>query len=131
MRAEEEKLAALQQKLAALVHRENALLAAWLKAGMELVRQHAIGGAEFQALSAYQIRIRSERATLQTAKLQCEKVTNEQRKILLKARKEVRVLEKLKEKRYRTWVYSNDREIEEGAAEAYLSRWSQPEGRTL
>ncbi len=81
-----------------------------------------------QALSAYQARIKNERAALQIARVQCEKAIVEQRKQLLKARKELRVLEKLKEKRFKGWIYLNDREIEDNAAEAFLSRWSHSEG---
>jgi len=47
----------------------------------------------------------------------------EQRQRLLKARTDHRVLEKLKERRWRQWVYLNDRELEETAAEVYLAKW--------
>ncbi len=60
-----------------------------------------------------------------------DKEIAEQRKQLLKARKDFRVLEKLKEKRFKGWVYLSDREIEDNAAEAYISRWSQSEGRQV
>ncbi len=46
---------------------------------------------------------------------------------LLKARKDHRILEKLKETRYKNWVYLNEREIESTAAEAYLSKWARLE----
>jgi hypothetical protein len=128
MRSEEEKLAALQHQLSALVHRENALTAAELKSEMELLKLPAIHGFDLQALSSYQVRVRGERATLQAGRVQCEKQIAEQRKQLLKARKEFRVLEKLKEKRFKGWIYLNDREIEDNAAEAYISRWTQSEG---
>jgi hypothetical protein len=51
----------------------------------------------------------------------------EQRKRLLQARRDHTVLEKLKEKRLRTWSYLSDREIEETAAEAYISKWARNE----
>jgi hypothetical protein len=72
--------------------------------------------------------VKHERASLQAARAQCDGQIREQRKQLLKARKDYRVLEKLREKRFQGWTYLNDREIEENAAEAYISRWSQPEG---
>lgn len=128
MRTEEEKLAGLQHQLSALVHRENALTAAELKSGMELMKLPTIRGFDLQALAAYQVRVKSERLKLQAGRLQCEKQIAEQRKNLLKARKEFRVLEKLKEKRFKGWLYLNDREIEDNAAEAYISRWTQSEG---
>jgi len=131
MRTEEEKLAALQHKMAALVHRENALIAAELKAEMELLKLPAIGGSDLQALAAYQVRVRTEHGSLRAARAQVDKEIAEQRKQLLKARKDYRVLEKLKEKRFKGWVYLSDRELEDNAAEAYISRWSQSEGRQV
>lgn len=128
LRAEEEKLAALHHNLEALVHRENALTASELKAEMELLKLPAIGGSDLQALAAYQVRVKGERVTLRAGKAQFEKQIAEQRKQLLKARKDLRVLEKLKEKRFKGWIYLSDREIENNAAEAYISRWSQSEG---
>lgn len=128
MRTEEEKLAALQHKLAALVHRENALMAAELKAEMELLKLPAIEGSDLRALAAYQVRVRSEHAALRAARAQVDQEIAEQRKQLLKARKDFRVLEKMKEKRFKGWVYLSEREIEDNAAEAYISRWSQAEG---
>src|SRR5713101_6439552 len=41
----------------------------------------------------------------------------------LQALKDYRVLEKLKEKRLRTWTYLSDRELENIAAESYISNW--------
>jgi hypothetical protein len=128
MRTEEEKLAGLQHQLSSLVHRENALTAAELKAEMELTKLPTIRGFDLQALAAYQVRVKGERAKLQAGRVLCEKQIAEQRKNLLKARKEFRVLEKLKEKRFKGWLYLNDREIEDNAAEAYISRWTQSEG---
>lgn len=123
MRSEEEKLAALQAKLAALVHRENELTAAQLKCEMKLLAQESLDGSDLHALAAFQLRIRNERAAIQIARTKYEAQAVEQRKRLLKARKECRVLENLKEKRWKTWTYLSDREVETTAAESYISRW--------
>jgi hypothetical protein len=44
---------------------------------------------------------------------------------LLKARRDVRVLEKLKENRLREWTYLSDRETENIAAESFLAKWAR------
>jgi flagellar export protein FliJ len=127
MRSEEEKLAGLQHALAALIQRENALVAADLKAEMDLVKLASISGPELQALAAFQKRVKTDRAALVAQRAQCVAQIGEQRKRLLKARRDFRVLEKLKERRWKTWTYLTDREIETTAAEAYISKWIRSE----
>jgi flagellar export protein FliJ len=125
MRAEEEKLSAMQHRLGALVHRENALTAAELKSSLGLLKLSSIGGGDLQALAAFQLRMKNERGSLKAARLQLEKQVAEQRTRLLKARRDFRVLEKLREKRWKEWQYLADREIEDVAAEAYLAKWAR------
>lgn len=127
MRREEEKLAAAQQSLAVLVHRENALTAAELKTELGLLKSAAISGPELQAFAAFQRRIKNERAALRMQRAQCEAQIAAQRKRLLKARRDFRVLEKLKQRRFQAWTYLSEREIENTAAEAYISKWIRSE----
>jgi flagellar biosynthesis chaperone FliJ len=47
----------------------------------------------------------------------------EQRKRLLRARRDHKIVETLKEKRKEQWAYMNDRELENLAAESYISNW--------
>jgi len=127
LRAEEEKLATLQNKLAAIVAREKALFEAELQTEIELAKSDTLTGMDLQRFAAFQLRVRSESESLKASRIQCDAQIVEQRKRLLKARKEVRVLEKLKEKRFEAWTYLNDREVETIAAEAYISKWARSE----
>jgi hypothetical protein len=123
LRTEEEKLAGLHQKLASLIHRENALNATQFKSESALLGSPSIAGSDLRALAGFQIRIKREHAILTASRTQCDAQIVEQRKRLLKARKDCLVLEQLKEKRYRTWSYAGDREVEDTAAESYISNW--------
>ncbi len=127
MRTEEEKLAALQHTLAGLIHRENTLIAAQLKSELGLLTLPSIDGSDLQALAAFQLHMQSERESLRGSRRQCEAQIAAQRNRLVKARKDYRVLEKLKEKRWRTWTYLSDREVEHTAAENYISKWARSE----
>lgn len=127
MRTEEEKLAGLQHKLAAIVARDKALTDTELQTETDLAKSPTLNGMDLQRFAAFQLRVRSERASLQASRIQCDAHIVEQRKRLLKARKEVRVLEKLREKRFENWTYLSEREIESVAAEAYISRWARSE----
>jgi flagellar export protein FliJ len=127
LRAEEEKLAALQLRLASLIQRENALTEALAKFRSNLLALPSIAGSDLQALAACQVRIRNERASLKESRGGCETLLAGQRQRLLKARINYRVLEKLKEKRWKEWSYLSNREVEDTAAEAYTARWSRPD----
>ncbi len=65
LRTEEEKLAALQQKLAALIHREKALAAAQSRSEAAVLGSPSIEGSDLRALAGFQVRIKSERAALE------------------------------------------------------------------
>jgi flagellar export protein FliJ len=125
MRMEEEKLAALQHKLASLVQRENALIAARSKAELDVLRLPSIDGAQIRALAAFRLRIQNDCASIRASRVQCETQIAEQRRRLLVARKDLRSLQKLKEQRWKTWQYLSGREVEDTAAENYISQWAR------
>jgi flagellar export protein FliJ len=123
LRAEEEKLAELRQQLAALRVQELELAEAWKNSQARVLGAESVAGLELQTLAAFHARVRKQQQALQLTVAKCERLIVDQRQRLLKARTNHRVLEKLKERRRRTWVYLNEHEIEETAAEAYLARW--------
>jgi len=83
MRREEEKLSTLQNQLAEVLHRENALAVAQLNAEMKLLGQASVEGSEFRALAAFQLRIRGEKISLLASRRNIEEQIAEQRKRLL------------------------------------------------
>jgi flagellar FliJ protein len=125
LRVEEEKLAGLQQQLASLVQLREKLAAARNRSESHLFASGAAAGSDLQSWALYQARLAKQQELLKAQLLQCENLILEQRQRLLKARTDHRVLERLKERRWRQWVYLNDREVEDTAAEVYLSRWGR------
>jgi flagellar export protein FliJ len=125
MRTEEEKLSTIQNKLAEELHRENALIAAQLNAEMNVLGRPVVEATEFRALAAFQLRIRGEKVSLVAARKNLEIQIAEQRKRLLKVRKDCKVLENLKERRKKAWTYLHDRELENTAAESFISNWAR------
>jgi flagellar export protein FliJ len=130
MRTEEEKLSTIQNQLAEVLHRENALTAAQFNAEMNLLGRPLVEANEFRALSAFQLRIRSEKVSLLAARKNLETQIAEQRKRLLKVRKDCKILQNLKERRKKAWTYLSDREIENIAAESYISNWARSNGES-
>jgi hypothetical protein len=125
LRVEEEKLAGLQQRLTSLLQMREKLAAERNRSQSNLFASGAAAGSDLQTWALYQARLVKQQELLKTQLLQCEKLTLEQRQRLLKARTDHRILERLRERRWRQWVYLNDRELEDSAAEAYLSKWSR------
>jgi flagellar export protein FliJ len=123
MRVEEEKLAGLQYKLASLIKQEQELMAEQARSAGCLLGSTLISGSDILALAAFQARIQRGIASLKASQAQCQVQMAEQRKQVLKARKDCRVLEKLKEKRLKAWTYLSDREVEDTASENYISQW--------
>jgi flagellar export protein FliJ len=122
MRAEEEKLAVAQQRLEAVEHRIRALASAELKSEWGLRKLPAVAGTDLHALSAFQDRARKLREGLELEKQQGEKQVAAQRTRLLRARKDFRVIERLRENRLSAWQYLSAREIESIAADAHNSK---------
>ena len=125
LRVEEEKLAALQQQLTSLLEVREKLSAERNRSQSHLFASGTAAGSDLQSWALYQARLVKQQELLKTHLAQCEKLILEQTQKLLKARTDHRVLERLKERRWRQWVYLNDREQEDTAAEVYLSKWSR------
>ena len=125
LRVEEEKLAGLQQQLASLLQTREKLAAERNRSESHLFESGTAAGADLQSWALYQARLVKQQELLAMQLAQCEKLVAEQRQRLLKARTDHRVLERLKERRWRQWVYLNDREVEDTAAEVYLSKWNR------
>ena len=125
LRVEEEKLATLQQQLASMLELREKLASARNRSESNLFVSGTAAGSDLQSWALYQARLVKQQELLKTQIVQCEKLTLEQRQRLLKARTDHRVLERLKERRWRQWVYLNDRELEDTAAEVYLAKWGR------
>lgn len=122
MRAEEEKLAALQHRLGLINQRINVLSAAEMKSESGLRKLPTVSGAELHTVAAFQTRVKKHRAALDLELKQCQKLVEAQRARLLQARKNYRVLEKLKERRHEAWSYEMNRELENAAADSHISK---------
>ncbi len=122
MRAEEEKLALLQRYLENLNQRSSALAAAEMNSRFGLLKMASLQGSDLHALAPFQARVKRERDALSAETTQCEKRIVMQRVRLLKARKDFRVLEKLRERRLEAWRYESNRELENAAAEAHIAK---------
>jgi flagellar export protein FliJ len=83
-----------------------------------------VEGSDLAALSRYQRHLHDEKQAAVKHRRTCEQRMEQQRALLLAARREFRLLEKLRQVRRAEWESAVDREYEALAAETYLARWA-------
>jgi len=91
----------------------------------ELLERAAIPAVDFLNLSHYRLRAGQEAIELANQLQQRVQSASEQRARVQRAQQAVKLLEKLRERRLEEHTTLAGRELEQVAAEAYLSRWSQ------
>jgi hypothetical protein len=90
-----------------------------------LLEQLAIPGADFLNLSRYRLRADKEEIELAEERRQRVHAVGEQRTRVHQAQQGVKLLEKLRDRRLQEHLALAAHELEQTAAESYLSRWSQ------
>jgi flagellar biosynthesis chaperone FliJ len=108
------ELRQIEVRLAGLEAEKNACARAVL--GLE-----AVEAAELRALEEYLKHASRSRGALAAERAGCEKRITEQRRRVLEAERNTRLLERLKERRLAAWRLENDRELEALATESFLA----------
>ena len=129
----EEEQRALERLVAerASLEAEQARLEAALEQARGAVRQAAASGQALEAetlvaLENFSRSVSNEQAVLEQRRAEIERRIAQQRVRLLAARRDLRVIEKLRERAYRAWERDCARELDALATEAYLARWREP-----
>ena len=107
--------AAIEEMAAALDRERESNEAAVLKA-------HTVDALSLRALDAYRRFARCRAAAMSRERDASDERIAAQRLRVMDARRKVRLLDKLREKRHRLWIAELDKEIEEQAAESYRAR---------
>lgn len=94
-----------------------------------LLSSAPVGGSELAALSRHQQHLHDEKQASLGHRRNCEQRMEQQRARLLAARREFRLLEKLRQVRRSEWETAVNREFEALAAETYLARWAPRQHR--
>ncbi len=84
-----------------------------------------VEGKELSALDAFQQRAAAERVRIAQARAGCEQRIAAQLHILILRRRDVKLLEKLKQRRRTVWSREQDREIAQLAEESHLAKWNR------
>ena len=129
-KAQLELAQAALSRIAAEYARWDATLAklanARAQAGAMVQSGGPVNGAELSALSRYQAYVEQQRKIALERRRDCGARLEQQRARVLEARREHRLLEKLRQVRRAEWESAVDREFEALAAETYLAQWEPP-----
>ncbi len=123
---ERQKIEPLVHEMGELAARAARLEASRLAAQGEIRRGGKVQGEDLAALDLFSRRLSREATTLSAAWRDLERRLAEQRAQYMEARRRCELLERLRSRRLAAWNQEWDREIENQAAENYLSRWTGP-----
>jgi len=124
-RIEESRLQRLLAEARGIDAREASLNEERAASERALLAGPAVTGFELAALDAFQRYTETERGRIAHARADCGRRIAAQLDVVNVKRREVRLLEKLKERRLRTWQEELGREIDREADEAYLAKWNR------
>jgi hypothetical protein len=122
-RIEEAKLEGLFAEIRGIDRRQAALQEERTKSESELLAEPTATGMELAALDAFRRFSIAEHVRLEGQRADCRRRISAQLQEAARKRRDVRLLERLKEKRHKTWTLELDRETEKQAGESYLARW--------
>lgn len=124
-RAQLDVAQAAMSRLAAECARWDTILAnlASARAQAEGLLGGPVNGAELGALARYQVYVEQQRKIALDRRRDAVARMEQQRARVLQARRECRLLEKLRQARRAEWESAVNREFEALAAETYLAQW--------
>jgi len=124
-RLEEVKLEALYAELRAVNTRDAAVLEQKTKSEQTLRSAKSVTGFDLELFASFRDAMTLEQTRLEKARAECGKRIDVQLAVLTKRRRDVRLLEKLKEQRFEKWEKEMFKELDQQADEAYLSKWAR------
>jgi len=109
------------------VDRQDAEVQSAAQTAEQRVREWTpVAGFELDALDAFRLHAQRKRKDLAANRAEALRRLAAQQAVMLEARRNLRLLERLKERRLAEWRAALDKETEETAAESYLAHWRRP-----
>jgi DNA repair exonuclease SbcCD ATPase subunit len=127
MEMEQAEMAFKQQSaaLAELDRQRAETDAADLRAQLEVRAWRPVWGGDLAALGAFRAESQKRQQKMQVRRAECEKQLAARWQAMMEARRRLRLLERLKERRLSEWRAACDSELEQQAAEAYMAKISR------
>jgi flagellar export protein FliJ len=84
-----------------------------------------VAGGELAALGSFRLHMRLKETQLAVPMAECRKELGRRESVMLEARRRLRLLERLRERRLAEWCEERDKELDALASEAYLAKWKR------
>jgi hypothetical protein len=123
-RVAESKLQKLHAELASIEARSTLLLKERSRSDLELLAAPSATGAELRAISAFRRFSVIEHTRLEALRTDFTRRIAAQLQVVVAKRRDVRLLERLKEQRFAAWQTDFNREIDAQAEESHLAKWN-------
>ena len=123
LQSEEARLAAMLAERSRLDAARAEIRAAREHAGSQMLEAGSIDGIELASLSGYLQRLEKELIAMDRRRAQSAEEILKQRARMVDAHRRVRLLEKLKDRRFGEWRLTWQRETDSLASESFLARW--------
>jgi flagellar export protein FliJ len=117
-----------RRQMAALValDRQRAEIDAAGKSAERQVREwNPLAGGELAALGGFRLHVQRRQQEMVAPRAECSKQLQRQQEIMLEARRRLRLLERLKDRRMAEWRAARDKGLEALASESYLAKWQR------
>jgi SMC interacting uncharacterized protein involved in chromosome segregation len=105
--------------------RETTALEARRHEAAQLIKAKTLDGQQLAAFSQHRHYLEKEVARIAARRVDCEKRIAAQQRRVVEAERKVRLLERLKERRFAEWTLDFNRELEALASETFLSKWAR------
>jgi flagellar export protein FliJ len=122
-KVEESKLEQILAERRHVESRSSELAAQLLRAENEIRASANMTGWEFAAFDVFRSHIQAERIHLSDAIREIERRRATQMQVVQQKRRDILLLEKLRQKRFAEWTTGTEREITKEAEELFLGRW--------
>ncbi len=119
---------AFRQKSAEMTRLENAsaqMTASGNTAERQVRAWNPVAGGDLSALGSFRLHVKMKETELALSRETCRKELAKREQLMLEAKRRLRLLELLKEKRLAEWSAEQDRELEALASEAFLAKWKR------
>jgi flagellar export protein FliJ len=123
-RLEEAKLEGLYAGLRAIDSREVALMKQSVAAEKTLRSATSVTGHDLGLFDSYRQGMKAEQKRIDKVRTECRARIEGQVAILMVKRREVKLLEHLKEQKFEKWEKEMFKEIDQQADDAYLAKWN-------
>jgi hypothetical protein len=120
---EERKLKLLLMELSAIERQIEAVRSERHQSLSFLTSTDALRGEDLRALAGFQARLSRGETLLQQRHAACVRKLRQQEQAFYGSRRDYRLLEELRKRRFAEWLQATNRELDQLASDLYLARW--------